>query len=267
MSSEEVKLLKTKSVRELEDHFSTYRKDQEKLTELINENAVETGIFFEVPTLYAADDYTSSKNLYAALKELTTVQASDERIWIYLFYTVFDDYRRERLHIQYGTRQPTDTELKSNTLFTGNNNDKIRAKFLNYLSRLWWAGYFYKDDDEALKTFTKQDLSARMTSYFSTTLTSLEAIRYGTMDAIKEFIEKVAASKTNLKTLMKKTDSIYRGEGVTTLLTVSNKYLNRSSSAVILDVFSRDEIHQRVYDYLMNYYQVESTRGFFHWRS
>lgn len=255
----EIKLLKTSAVRELEDNFSIYRKNGDQLQELIKSNSIGTNIFFELPEMPADDDYLSAKNLYSALRVLTTVQASDERIWIYLFYGVFDDYRRDRLKIRYPKIMPDDKKLMSNTLFTGNNNDKIRAKFLNYLSRLWWAGYFLEEDDEALLTITKKDFAGIMTGYFSSTFTSLATVRYGTMRAVKQFIKEVDSSDSNLPDIIRNKNQQVYGYGVRNLLLEANKFLNRLSSATIVDVFSREEIYKLVFDHLKTYYLTKKT--------
>lgn len=252
----EIKILKTDAVRKLEDEFSLYRKDPNKLQRLMEQQSVSSGIYFEKPELDPNSDFNSSKKLYASLKGLNTVRASDERLWIYLFHTVFNDYRIERLNIQYPKRQPDDKKLKSNTLFTGNNNDKIRAKFLNYLSRLWWAGYFSDGSDEVLHLLTDVDLSGIMTAYFSSTLTSVKSIRMGTLEAIIGFREMLGFDEEVIKETIMKIDNAYAGHGVRNLLIESNRYLNTVSSAVVLDIYSEKEIREMVLSHLKKEYEL-----------
>lgn len=249
----ELKILKAEAVLELEDNFIKYYNGAAELEKFMDNNSVSTGITFDAPQLNPFDDFESSKKLYAALSMLTTVQAADERLWIYLFHTVFNDYRIKRLEYQYPKKQPGEKALKSNTLFTGNNNDKIRAKFLNYLSRLWWAGYFSDGSDERLRMITQNDFPGIMTSYFASTLTSLPAIRQGVFDAVSKFISRFE-NQEELKETIKAIDSHYYGDGIRNLLVESNRFLNRKSSAVILDVYTRQEIFEMVYEDLINRY-------------
>ncbi|MGG7601129.1 DUF6339 family protein [Weissella cibaria] len=241
-----VKLLKAEAVLEMEDNFLDYYNNPESLEVFMKENSVETGIDFEVPSLNPHDDFESAKALYKSLQMLTTVQAADERLWIYLFHTEFNDYRIQRLEYQYSNKEQKEKTLKSNTLFTGNNNDKIRAKFLNYLSRLWWAGYFSDSSEERLKLITQVDFSGIMTSYFSSTLTSLPEVRQGTLSAVNRFVSD-AEDDVDLKQIISRVDPNFYGRGIRNLLIEANRYLNRKSSAVILDVYSKFEIADMVY--------------------
>jgi len=252
----EIRILKTDAVRKLEDEFSNYRKDPAKLQRLMDQQSVSGAMSFEVPELDSNSDFESAKRLYAALKNLTTVMASDERLWIYLFHTVFNEYRIERLKVQYPKGAPEDSKIMSNTLFTGNRNDKIRSKFLNYLSRLWWAGYFTDGSDKALHLLTDIDFSGLMTSYFSSTLTSVDAIRKGTFKAVIDFRELLNSDNEDIKIVIKKIDKNYFGNGVRNLLIESNRYLNTVSSAVVLDIYSEEEISDMVLTHLMKHYDI-----------
>lgn len=250
----EIKILKKSAVEKFEDDFSSYRKDQDKLQRLMDQQSVGTGIYFEKKKLDPNDDFISSKLVYQSLKNINTVMASDERLWIYLFHTEYNEYRKERISIQYHGKEPDDKKLMSNTLFTGNNNDKIRAKFLNYLSRLWWAGYFTDGVDEYLHLLTDIDFSGIMTSYFASTLTSVKEIRMGTFDAIIDFQKLLDFDNDIIKKVVKEVDGKYAGHGVRNLLVESNRYLNIVSSGVVLDLYSEKEIEDMVLNHLKEKY-------------
>lgn len=238
----EIRILKTEALRDFEDNFSIYRKDSNKIQNIMLEQSVGSGIYFKKPNLDSKSDFNSAKVLFKSLNKLNTVMASDERLWVYLFYTVFNDYRIKRLQVQYPKEQPDDKKLKSNTLFTGNNNDKVRAKFLNYLSRLWWAGYFTDGEEELLHLLTDSDFSGKMTGYFSSTLTSVKSIRIGTLRAIVELQEILQSQDIKYKTR--------------DLLIRSNQYLNAMSSAVVLDIYSEKEIKDLVLSHLSSKYKI-----------
>lgn len=253
MKKAEIKLLKSKAVLELENNFEKFQNSSDALKKFVEENSEGTKLEFTIPNMYPENDFESARNLFNSLKMLTTVQASDERIWIYLFYSVFNEYRIERLKKQYPSKEPNLKTIMSNTLFTGNNNDKIRAKFLNYLSRLWWIGYFFQEDEKSLELVTKKDFAGIMTSYFSTTFTSLKSVRYGTLDAVKKFI----VDNPDFKAVIKTIDGTCYGLGIRNLLVESNRFINRLSSAIIVDIYNKNEISDLVYQNLIKHYCVK----------
>lgn len=82
------------------------------------------------------NDFENSKRLYKALKNLTPVQASDERIWVGL------THRKEGL--KYVLNRWSIDENSS----LGTYKDRFFGKPMrNSLSRLWWYGYTTYDEE------------------------------------------------------------------------------------------------------------------------
>ena len=82
----------------------------------------------------------NSQKVYKSYQNLTPVQATDPRIWVYLSHTECKNYITRRWlskHIPSDNKKQT---LEINHLFLPGKN--VRDKFVvNAVSRLWWFGY------------------------------------------------------------------------------------------------------------------------------
>jgi hypothetical protein len=101
----------------------------------------------EPPALTAAEadpssDPLAARRIFQWLSELTPVQASDERLWVYLTHRVFPDY----VHARWGgalvdSTQP-EARVADRWFFRG---EGVATFVRNGLSRLWWFGYLTYD--------------------------------------------------------------------------------------------------------------------------
>jgi hypothetical protein len=90
-------------------------------------------------------DIENVRVLYTNLKDLTPVQASDERLWGYLAHVTFWEYMRSRWPVERTeNREGVDPKsfVMSRYFFVTN---KDRALMRNGISRLWWYGYITYD--------------------------------------------------------------------------------------------------------------------------
>jgi hypothetical protein len=77
--------------------------------------------------------------LYTALRHLSPVQASDERLWAYLTHTTFWEYMTQRWPIaQYEGKARLAENIQERYFFM---SDRPRALVRNGIARLWWYGY------------------------------------------------------------------------------------------------------------------------------
>lgn len=84
-------------------------------------------------------DLENTKALYTALKHLTPVQASDERLWAYLTHVTFWPYMTARWPAaQYEGKSRFGENIQERYFFM---SDRPRALVRNGLARLWWYGH------------------------------------------------------------------------------------------------------------------------------
>ncbi|WP_274649018.1 DUF6339 family protein [Paenibacillus humicola] len=90
-------------------------------------------------------DYENTKKIYTALKELTILQATDERLWVYLTHTIFWKYMRKRWPVEsYLDKDKPEEAIKERYFFMANRD---RALIRNGIARLWWYGYVSYDEN------------------------------------------------------------------------------------------------------------------------
>ena len=84
-------------------------------------------------------DLENTKILYTALKHLSPVQASDERLWAYLTHVSFWDYMASRWPAgQYEGKARFAEVIQERYFFM---SDRPRSLVRNGIARLWWYGY------------------------------------------------------------------------------------------------------------------------------
>ena len=97
----------------------------------------------ELPELTIGDgkpeyDGLNARILFSALRNLTPVQASDERFWACLTHTTYFSYVCKR----WGSEK--DTVISSRWFLVGSGMERLAR---NGLARLWWAGYATFDEN------------------------------------------------------------------------------------------------------------------------
>lgn len=88
-------------------------------------------------------DLENTKTVYSALRHLSPLQASDERLWAYLTHVTFWDYMRKRWPVEQYSGQRLAENLQDRYFFM---SDRPRALIRNGIARLWWYGYTTFDE-------------------------------------------------------------------------------------------------------------------------
>jgi hypothetical protein len=90
-------------------------------------------------------DFENTKKLYTALKGISVIQATDERLWAYLTHTTFWNYMRRRWPVEsYLDKDKPADAVKERYFFMANRD---RALIRNGIARLWWYGYVSYDEE------------------------------------------------------------------------------------------------------------------------
>lgn len=89
-------------------------------------------------------DLENTKAVYSALRHLTPLQASDERLWAHMTHVTHWEYMRKRWPAeQYLQGKNVEANLIEHYFFTP---DRSKALTRNGLARLWWYGYTTYDE-------------------------------------------------------------------------------------------------------------------------
>ena len=100
---------------------------------------------FAIPDTESSYDLENSRNLFMALKELTPIQAADERLWAYLAHTVGWRYMRSRWDVDKfrGDVKKRQQYIRDRYFFMPNRD---RALVRNGIARLWTYAYVTYDE-------------------------------------------------------------------------------------------------------------------------
>ncbi|MED5018458.1 DUF6339 family protein [Paenibacillus chibensis] len=174
-------------------------------------------------------DFENTKKVYSALKDITLVQACDERMWVYLTHQTFWNYMRERWPVEsYLNKEKPEEAIKERYFFMSN---KSRALVRNGIARLWWYGYVSYDEE-------RQDpfeLTAMLLSKLDIAQSLLERVFSGNREITravlsvlqqKDKVEGIAVNRDIFRNLM--------------------MYINQLGGVTILDALDRSEIEELI---------------------
>ncbi|MBE9917863.1 hypothetical protein G8C92_28080 [Paenibacillus donghaensis] len=174
-------------------------------------------------------DLENTRKVYSTLKDITLVQACDERMWTYLTHQTFWNYMRERWPVEsYINKEKPEDAIKERYFFMSN---KGRALVRNGIARLWWYGYVSYDEDRE----DPFELTAVLLSKLDIAQSLLERVFSGNRDITravltvlhqKEKIEGIAVSRIIFRSLM--------------------MYINQLGGVTILDVLDRSELENLI---------------------
>lgn len=230
-------------LNEFKANFDSYiplylNRDKEALNNVFNDSVVlESNIEFDYQELICEGDYKetdieNAKIIYGSLKNLNPVEASQEKIWVSLLNTVYQDFLFYRLESEIESSNVT--RLKSATVFT---QGEPRSLIVQILSRLWWLGYYTTDEKrenpyELMEFFGKTDLSGKMITFFSSVMINNENIRLGILSGIKKLYD-ADLIPYNRKQFL-----------------AATMYFNLIGGVKILDMLSFDEVEEITIDLL-----------------
>lgn len=174
-------------------------------------------------------DAYNSIIIYKNLMELNDMQASDERLWIGLTHGDFYEYMQYRWSRQ---EKASATNIYARYFFA---HGKRRSLITNSISRLWWIGkYTYEDSFEnpfMLMDYFKTDFGTKSLYLFSSNFSSNDRICKALLIAVNNF------EKNDIKVNRNVFKEVI-------------KYLNILGGTNLLDYFSREELTEKIEDYL-----------------
>ncbi|MCP5508037.1 MAG: hypothetical protein H7A37_07040 [Chlamydiales bacterium] len=154
-------------------------------------------------------DLENSKRLYEAFKNLTPVQARDQRLWIKLGHVEFWQYMRKR----WPAENNDASWIRQRYLFAG--NDK-RALIRNGISRLWWYSYMTFDEERE----NPYELTEVLLSKLDIAQTILERSMGSSKTILHTFLDflRVNDARTNNRIVVRSLAKYLYGLGGYTLL-------------------------------------------------
>lgn len=179
---------------------------------------------------YIDTDFENIKRMYGGLKDIISPKiAIDERLWVGLAHSTYWDYVQYRQKEQITSKKG---KIETSFFFT---YGPRRSAYVNCLSRLWWAGYLFYDEEcknnpwHLVRALVGTDFASAMLLLSSSGFIANKNIALGLMESIKK--------------LRNKGIQIKRRHWVE-----STKYLNNIGAMMILDELERSEITQIIDD-------------------
>jgi hypothetical protein len=215
----------------IKDYFASLGLDNWFIQSRINMDNVKLIV---EPEERGKNDFENAKRLYSALKDLSLIQASDERLWVYLCHVTFWDYMRARWDVEKRLGKNPSDFITERYFFMSNRH---RALVRNGIARLWWFGYVSfdesREDPFELTEFmlSKQDIaSSLMERQYSNNRDFIIA----TLSVLKEFSEEYPkiTSKKSIQNLA--------------------KHIQQLGGITILDALDREEIKDLVKKWISN---------------
>lgn len=172
-------------------------------------------------------DYVNVKIVYDALKKLTDVQATDERLWVGLAHSVLFEYMQYRYNLR---NEVFDKEKIMQNFFFA--HGKKRSLLHHPIARLWWVGRLIYDEKEkdsyqAIE-YLKKDFSSKVLTFFSSNFSSNPRTTRIFLNTIKKF-EQNGRSVTR--------------EQFRELI----RYVNLLGGTTILDYLPEDYLQQKIF--------------------
>lgn len=169
-------------------------------------------------------DFENTKKIYSSLKELSIIQATDERLWVYLSHTTFWRYMRRRWPVEsYVDKDKPIDAIKERYFFMANRD---RALIRNGIARLWWYGYVsYDEDREDPYELTKVLLSKLdiAQSLLERSFSRNPDITKAVLSVLKQKeLESLSIDRENFRLLM--------------------MYINQLGGVTILDTLNREDL-------------------------
>ncbi len=174
-------------------------------------------------------DLENTKIVYAALKHLTPVQASDPRLWAYFTHVSHWDYMRKRWPVEQYVGKLRFREIIQERYFFM--PDRSRALLRNGMARLWWYGYCSYDPSRS----DPFELTGALLKKLDVTQNLLE-------NAFGRNIQITQAVLSVLLEREKEGRSFYEREQVRELA----KYIVQVGGVTIIDALPREDIRNLV---------------------
>ena len=83
------------------------------------------------------------KIIYESLKDLEPSQAIQEKLWVAMYNTYYQEHLFDYIDMNKAHKQ-LDTKIKSSIVFTQGNK---RSLIIQNIARMWWLGYYIYDHE------------------------------------------------------------------------------------------------------------------------
>ncbi|PFU22981.1 hypothetical protein COK80_25880 [Bacillus anthracis] len=190
---------------------------------------------------FSVSDFDNVKAMYEALKHLTVVQATQERLWVGFAHLQMRDYFHFRL--KNDLDKNNEKRLKSALFFV---NGAKRSLFVHVLARLWWVGYMTYDERNTknpywlTEFFCAREFSGRSVYFFSSNFTANRIITKGVLRALKKLNDEGFE--------MKRAHFVEAG-----------RYLNIVGGAMILDMLDEAEVAEMIEARIRKVFELQSV--------
>ena len=234
---------------DLKNNFDTYKKhyannDKQWFADYFtaSNGLLDSKIECENFSLITSGDFETTdleniKALYSSLKDLSVVNATDERLWAGLSHNLFWDYIQYRRNDELKSK---DTKKIKDSFFF--RYGPKRSSHVHCLSRLWWAGHLTYDKSrknpfELTEFLCKSAFASRILLLSSYNYNSNHNLSLGILTGLYEW-EKHSGLE------------IKREHFVDVI-----KYFNFIGSVKILDFYSKDEVLTLTLKHLNKHYK------------
>lgn len=174
-------------------------------------------------------DVEAAKKLYLAMKDISTTQATDERLWAGLCHGECWGYLHDRWKKSKLNGEPLQV-IKSRYFF---GQGARRSLFTNSLSRLWWVARMLYDENRSdpfeLLEYFKNGFYSKTIIVFSSNYTNCPNVLYGLISAL---------------IVLKKEGNM--GMNDEEMFTIASRYVSVLGGTHILDFYSEEEIREKI---------------------
>jgi len=167
-------------------------------------------------------DLENTRIVYSALKHLTPLEASDQRLWTYFTHVSHWEYMRKRWPVEQYFGKDRFREVMNERYFFL--TDRSRALLRNGMARLWWYGYCTYDENRS--------------DPFELTGALLKKLDVAQNFAENAFGRNVNVIKALLSVVLER--SFYERAPVRDLA----RYINQIGGVTIIDAIPHDELRE-----------------------
>lgn len=184
-------------------------------------------------------DIENAITIYSALKNISDVQAADERLWAGLTHCDFWSYMHNRwINAKDNTKESGDKTSVIGSRYFFYHSPR-RSLITNSISRLWWLGRLTYDKDRENKFelihYFEKDFASKIMILFSSHFTGNYEITKGLISAL------IKLEKRNYRV---------DGSNKRAVFTKAGNFLNLYGGNHILDFYSADEIEEKVLSHM-----------------
>lgn len=234
-------------------------KEENILTILFSEQDLiverDFAVHFELPTkqllqvganysLTRGYDFANIKSIYTTLKNLPLALAAKPEFWGILAHKYFFQYILKRSEVAKNNKQWTRKDILRDFYCASDKETPKRCIAMNPIARLWWAGRFSYDSENAQNPFALAHVFTAGNEFNSLILLLCSSVQIGNDSVIKGLLDAICE--------WEKKQGYELGTRPIRALAIENgtKYLNNIGALRMVDSLTREEIKKQL---LFNY--------------